>query len=237
MTSGATLAGELSGTPVIAHSWVWRANLRPLMEMCSRTVGYGFDDSDWDAVDLILSSTDDDLPWTSWGTYPLVGADDYLDVAFAQAVGGDEVGVVIIGAADSDREATLLAFLDVFAAYQVADPRFGVPIRDRGRDREDFGAQNSEPPPSDVTIPLRDVRTSADLHRVLKLQLGFPDFYGMNWDAFRDSITGLVEMPERIVFTGWAELVARLPRDAGLLREILDKYQSSHAGDFTASYE
>ncbi|WP_368861702.1 barstar family protein [Actinospica durhamensis] len=111
------------------------------------------------------------------------------------------------------------------------------------RDREDFGAQNSEPPPTDVTIPLGDVRTTADLHRVLKQQLGFPDFYGMNWDAFWDSITGLVERPDRIVFTGWAELAARLPRDAGLLRKILGEYQdperslSSHAGGFTASYE
>ena len=107
------------GPLTIARGWLWRANLRPFMEMCSSVVEYSFDNSDWDAVQLILSSTDDELPRAAWGTYPLVGAHDRLDIAFARAVGGDEVRIVVTGAADAERQATVAAFLQVCATYEV----------------------------------------------------------------------------------------------------------------------
>ena len=43
-------------------------------------------------------------------------------------------------------------------------------------------------------------------------ELNFPEFYGMNWDAFWDTITGLVELPERVTIKGWNNLAAVLPK-------------------------
>ncbi len=90
---------------------------------------------------------------------------------------------------------------------------------------------------SRIAIDVGEATTSGELHAVLKQALGFPDFYGMNWDAFWDSITGLVEIPDRITFSGWSDLTSRLPRDAELLRKCLDDYQRLYRENFEAVYE
>ncbi|WP_198659094.1 barstar family protein [Nocardiopsis sp. FIRDI 009] len=76
----------------------------------------------------------------------------------------------------------------------------------------------------DVTIALHDVSSARGLQRLLKQELGFPDMYGHNWDAFWDAITGLVQLPGTLRFTGWAHLVRTLPDDAESLRESLERY-------------
>jgi len=35
-----------------------------------------------------------------------------------------------------------------------------------------------------VVIDLSDVRTASALNELLARKLGFPDYYGKNWDAF-----------------------------------------------------
>jgi RNAse (barnase) inhibitor barstar len=79
--------------------------------------------------------------------------------------------------------------------------------------------------PERVLIDVSFVETARELHGVLKEALGFPGFYGMNWDAFRDAITGLVHMPSELVFTGWAELERRLPAAASSLQGCLTEYE------------
>ncbi|QQZ39793.1 barstar family protein [Pseudomonas sp. SK3(2021)] len=74
-----------------------------------------------------------------------------------------------------------------------------------------------------VDIDVNAVTSTVELHATLRDALGFPDWYGANWDAFRDAITGLVEMPVQLEFHGWDELATRLPRDARLLRQCLEK--------------
>jgi ribonuclease inhibitor len=73
-----------------------------------------------------------------------------------------------------------------------------------------------------VEIDLSDVTSPEQLHSRLAQSLNFPDFYGRNWDAFWDSITGLVTMPRHLRFVGWLSLRDRLPRDAGHLRSCLE---------------
>ena len=70
-----------------------------------------------------------------------------------------------------------------------------------------------------VTIDLREVISSKDLQIVLMEKLEFPDFYGKNWNAFWDSITGLVEMPQKIIFLGWDTFSVKLPKDAEMLMQ------------------
>ncbi|WP_442961408.1 barstar family protein [Pseudomonas sp. BRG-100] len=63
--------------------------------------------------------------------------------------------------------------------------------------------------------------SSEELHFFLKDALGFPEWYGCNWDAFWDAIMGLVEMPEHLKNSGWNTLSKRLPEDARLMHECL----------------
>jgi RNAse (barnase) inhibitor barstar len=72
-----------------------------------------------------------------------------------------------------------------------------------------------------VTIDLSDINTARQLHASLAAALAFPSMYGMNWDAFWDAITGLVDMPQQLELRGWPAFAARRPGDAALLQRIL----------------
>jgi RNAse (barnase) inhibitor barstar len=73
-----------------------------------------------------------------------------------------------------------------------------------------------------VEVDLSEVSTTAELHAGLSSALGFPSFYGQNWDAFWDSITGLVEMPQQLRFYGWQGFVERFPNEAQKLQKCLE---------------
>ena len=73
-----------------------------------------------------------------------------------------------------------------------------------------------------IEVNLSEVTTTGELHMELSRALNFPDFYGQNWDAFWDSITGLVEMPQQLRFYGWQKLVGRLPNEARILQQCFE---------------
>jgi RNAse (barnase) inhibitor barstar len=85
-----------------------------------------------------------------------------------------------------------------------------------------------------VEIDLSAVDSSESLQLLLCESLGFPDWYGCNWNAFWDSITGLVQMPRRLRLRSWRSLEARLPGDARLLRECLDEMAVEYPEDAAA---
>jgi len=72
-----------------------------------------------------------------------------------------------------------------------------------------------------VKIDLSLINESNQLHSTLSNALGFPNWYGQNWDAFWDAITGLVEMPIELELIGWSVFSEHLPRDAKLMRQCL----------------
>ncbi|MCB9072861.1 MAG: barstar family protein [Bdellovibrionaceae bacterium] len=72
---------------------------------------------------------------------------------------------------------------------------------------------------SKIEIDLSGVSTSIALHKLLSCKLGFPSFYGNNWDAFWDAITGLVELPSVIEFRHWPEFCVKFPDDADQLKK------------------
>lgn len=90
--------------------------------------------------------------------------------------------------------------------------------------------------PRQVAIDVGSVHSERDLHAVLMRTLGFPSFYGMNWNAFWDAITGLIPMPAELCFTHWAELERRAPKAASALRRQLDRYQRTCEG-FNVVYD
>ncbi|MCX4821987.1 barstar family protein [Streptomyces sp. NBC_01142] len=87
-----------------------------------------------------------------------------------------------------------------------------------------------------VIIDVSAARDGRQLHAALSQALGFPAFYGMNWDAFWDAITGLVVMPDHVRFLGWDGLAEHLPREAEALRASLDRYQHQYRAQFVAEY-
>ncbi|GGK76448.1 barstar family protein [Mangrovihabitans endophyticus] len=78
--------------------------------------------------------------------------------------------------------------------------------------------------PAGRTIDLRAVTTRDRLMDALRAGLEFPSWTGRNWDAVHDTITGIVEMPRRLTLLGWTRVAEALPRDARILREILDDF-------------
>ncbi|WP_345195362.1 barstar family protein [Streptomyces lavendulae] len=85
-------------------------------------------------------------------------------------------------------------------------------------------------------IDVGSVHSERELHGVLKQELGFPSFYGMDWGAFWDAATGLVEMPKRLRFVRWADLELRVPLAATMLRDQLKRYDETVQG-FSVAYE
>ncbi|MGW6918080.1 CPCC family cysteine-rich protein [Kitasatospora sp. NPDC054939] len=100
-----------------------------------------------------------------------------------------------------------------------------------------WGAPEDPEPDPDrrVEIDLGSVLSERELHEVLKRDLGFPWFYGMNWNAFWDAVTGLVVMPRELCFVHWSTFEARVPDAAAALRHQLTKYGESAAG-FSVTY-
>jgi RNAse (barnase) inhibitor barstar len=65
-----------------------------------------------------------------------------------------------------------------------------------------------------------------ELHRLFKSKLKFPAFYGMNWDAFWDSITGLVLMPDELEIIELELFSKAFPKDAQIFLECLNDYNT-----------
>jgi len=64
-----------------------------------------------------------------------------------------------------------------------------------------------------ICIDLSRLHSIDEFHKTFMVQLSFPDFYGMNWHAFRDSITGLTEMPDTLTLTGYDKFNTLFRRD------------------------
>ncbi|MGI4762807.1 MAG: barstar family protein [Janthinobacterium lividum] len=76
-----------------------------------------------------------------------------------------------------------------------------------------------------MTIDLAGCETKEAVHEIFKQKLGFPEFYGANWDVFWDSIARLVEMPDEVRLVNWQGFAQACPRDIQILREIIHDYQ------------
>ena len=81
-----------------------------------------------------------------------------------------------------------------------------------------------------VEIDLLGASTKEEVHDRIAQALGFPDYYGRNWDAFDECIHDLSEPVSHIRITGVAALEAQLPREARLLRKCFQDYQQSDDG-------
>jgi RNAse (barnase) inhibitor barstar len=73
------------------------------------------------------------------------------------------------------------------------------------------------------TIDVGTATTREELHATLADALGFPDYYGHNWDAFDECIRD-VPLPDALEISGLEQLRSCLPREAELLERCLDEF-------------
>ena len=73
-------------------------------------------------------------------------------------------------------------------------------------------------------LDVSKIQSLTELHCLLKKNLELPEYYGMNWDAFWDAITGLIELPEILIFEGWNDFKERLPEESQILIDILNDF-------------
>ena len=81
---------------MLASGWIWLANMRRFFELAGSYVGYGFDDSDWLAVEAGIEALQAEAGTFS---YPVAGQQE-LTVSLGRDPGGDEVTVRIKGRPD-----------------------------------------------------------------------------------------------------------------------------------------
>ncbi|MFJ7326630.1 barstar family protein [Streptomyces cyaneofuscatus] len=87
-----------------------------------------------------------------------------------------------------------------------------------------------------VTIDVASVANEDELHRLLQREFDFPDFYGRNWNAFWDAVSGLVFIPEHVRFMGWELLAERVPGGATMLTDCLDRYRDLYRPGLRVEY-
>ena len=88
--------------------------------------------------------------------------------------------------------------------------------------------QDNELKQDKLILDVSAVQNLNDLHSLLKKELELPDYYGMNWDAFWDAITGLIELPDTLIFEGWNNVEEKLPRDSQVFTGILNDYNEQY---------
>ncbi len=80
-----------------------------------------------------------------------------------------------------------------------------------------------------IAIKLDQITTSTQLHQTLKTELSFPDYYGMNWDAFCDCMRDILENDKvELVFTGNKIFKRNFPREAKLMLEVLRELKQEY---------
>ncbi len=79
--------------------WVWYSSTELLFEYLASWIGYDFGESDWQAIEVALPSTDADRE-DGWYEYPLIG-DVVLTVRVADNPGDDIVTFEISGEIDA----------------------------------------------------------------------------------------------------------------------------------------
>jgi RNAse (barnase) inhibitor barstar len=78
--------------------------------------------------------------------------------------------------------------------------------------------------PNYKTIDLEHIVNIEHLHDTFAYKLNFPNFYGKNWDAFWDTITGLIEMPETLVLKNWDIFENKFKSDSKILINLINDF-------------
>ena len=82
------------------------------------------------------------------------------------------------------------------------------------------------------TLDFSEVNHIDDIHQIIKNELDFPDYYGMNWDACWDCLTGMVGEPIHIEIIGMEKVQNKFPRHAKNMLDILKRLKHLDNDDY-----
>ena len=71
------------------------------------------------------------------------------------------------------------------------------------------------------TLDFSKVNYINEVHQIIKDELDFPDYYGMNWYAFWDCLTDMVGDPIHIELIGMERMQNKFPCQAKIMLDIL----------------
>lgn len=71
-----------------------------------------------------------------------------------------------------------------------------------------------------VIIEGKEFYSIDEIHEYLKIQLDFPDYYGMNLDALWDLISGYIHLPIKIIWNDFYISEKRFEKDAIEMKEF-----------------
>jgi RNAse (barnase) inhibitor barstar len=80
------------------------------------------------------------------------------------------------------------------------------------------------------SIDMGQIVSNKHMHQLFWEKLRFPKFYGENWDALWDAITGLVEMPKKLELYNWNKFEKEFPDDAETLQTIVSDFNNENNG-------
>ncbi|MBE6535670.1 MAG: hypothetical protein E7677_03510 [Ruminococcaceae bacterium] len=82
------------------------------------------------------------------------------------------------------------------------------------------------------TLDFSKVNHIYDIHQIIKDELDFPDYYGMNWDAFWDCLTDMIGDPIHIELIGMERVQNKFPRHAQIVLETLKDFKHLDNDDY-----
>ena len=84
-------------------------------------------------------------------------------------------------------------------------------------------------------LDFREVKYYLEFHAVIKKELDFPDYYGCNFDALWDCLTGMVGRPINIEIIGLENIERRFGDTAERLIDILEELKDYAKDEFPNS--
>jgi len=75
-----------------------------------------------------------------------------------------------------------------------------------------------------MILDLGGINSVQELHLKLKTALNFPNYYGMNWDAFWDCIQEVDGKYDDIILRNWKSFEQSMPSDAEIFKELISDF-------------
>lgn len=80
---------------------------------------------------------------------------------------------------------------------------------------------------TEIEVDLSHVARARDIHMVLSTALGFPEWYGHNWDGFWDLVSSDHPLPDRLTIRGLDHVERILPAEAAKMLACFADYNNS----------
>lgn len=70
-------------------------------------------------------------------------------------------------------------------------------------------------------LDFSNINSAEDMHKIIKCEFNFPDYYGMNWDAFWDCMTDMVGTRLDIEVIGLDKIYSKFAKSVDILIDSL----------------